>query len=108
MRRAGEWELSRPKAVHRLNTAGSGVPSNPPMSWQIHVLAWCSKRFAERFDGDSTHRWMPTATLLSLQTTNRDLVVTHAARLTKCHDRPTPREQIAREIPGKPGAVPAI
>ena len=27
------WEESRPKASHRLKSAGSGVPSKPPMSW---------------------------------------------------------------------------
>ena len=27
------WEESRPKAIHRLNRAGEGVPSKPPMSW---------------------------------------------------------------------------
>lgn len=27
------WLESRPKAVQRLKTAGSGVPSKPPMSW---------------------------------------------------------------------------
>ena len=28
-----ECDESSPNASHRLNTSGSGVPSNPPMSW---------------------------------------------------------------------------
>ncbi len=45
-------ELSRPNASQRLNTAGSGVPSKPPMSWLQNPKPEAARDSPLRSDSD--------------------------------------------------------